>query len=90
MKGRNPILLGQAEVIDMVQPQVRTMLTTDGFYVGTDSEHPEFEVPLVVVRGKVYSMKIDKELPPEGFKQSLLLAGPFRGVHDDESSTPHG
>ncbi|KAF1008939.1 MULTISPECIES: hypothetical protein [Luteibacter] len=89
MDKRNPILIGQAEVIDLVQPQVRTMLATDGFYIGTDTEHPDFEVPLVVINGKVYGMTVDNELDPERFKDSLLLAGPFRGLQEvpqDESN----
>ena len=43
----NPILIGQAEEIDLVQPQVREMLTAPGFYIGGDSNNPEMNVPLV-------------------------------------------
>lgn len=78
MADRNPILIGQAEVIETVQPQVRRMLEVEGVYIGTDTMAPEFEVPLVVMNGKVYCLRIDKELDPARFKDSLQLAGPFR------------
>lgn len=78
MAARNPILLGHAEEIDAVLPQVRAMLASEGFYIGADTAKPGFEVPLVVIGGKVFCMKIDTELPPEGFNDTLTLAGPFR------------
>lgn len=78
MDARNPILMGQAEEIDAVQPNVRAMLASEGFYIGADTAKPGFEVPLVVIGGKVFCMKIDTELAPERFIDTSTLAGPFR------------
>ncbi|OZB38529.1 MAG: hypothetical protein B7X50_10810, partial [Alishewanella sp. 34-51-39] len=63
----NPILIGQAEEIDLIQPQVRAMLEAPGFYIGGDSNNPEMNVPLVSNKRRVFSMKIDQELDPERF-----------------------
>lgn len=75
----NPLLLGQVEEIDLVLPQVRKMMEADGFYIGGDSDRPGFEVPLVVIAGRIFCFVIDKELDPERFLPSLCVSGPFRG-----------
>lgn len=74
----NPILIGQAEEIDLIQPQVREMLEAPGFYIGGDSNNPEMNVPLVSNKRRVFSMKIDQELDPERFLPTLTLKGPYR------------
>jgi hypothetical protein len=79
----NPVLIGQAEEIDLVQPQVRAMLKRSGFYIGGDTKHPDVLVPLVVMDGKVYSMVVDQELHPERFFETLTLQGPFPADADE-------
>lgn len=74
----NLILIGQAEEIDLIQPQVRAMLEAPGFYIGGDSNNPEMNVPLVSNKRRVFSMKIDQELAPERFLPTLTLKGPYR------------
>lgn len=74
----NPILIGQAEEIDLIQPQVHAMLAAPGFYIGGDSNNPEMNVPLVSNKRRVFSMKIDQELDPERFLPTLTLKGPYR------------
>lgn len=74
----NSILIGQAEEIDLIQPQVREMLERPGFYIGGDSNNPEMNVPLVSNNRQVFSMKIDQELDPERFLPTLTLKGPYR------------
>ncbi|MGH8073695.1 MAG: hypothetical protein ACREO4_06435 [Lysobacter sp.] len=76
----NSILLGQAEEIDLVQPQVRAMLAVDGIYIGGDTDRPELTVPLAVVDGRVYSLELDAELAPERFNPTLTLHGPYRAA----------
>lgn len=76
-ENRNPILLGQAEVMDLVRPDVRAMLDTEGLYVGGDSKHPGVVVPLSSMGGRVFSMKIDEELDPARFLPTLTLHGPY-------------
>lgn len=76
----NPILLGQAEVIDLVQPQVRAMLAVEGIYIGGDTDRPDLTVPLAVVAGRVFSMELDEELAPERFHPTLTLHGPYRAT----------
>ena len=74
----NMLLMGQAEEIDLVQPQVREMLATPGFYLGGDTKNPEMNVPLVSTDGRVFSMAVDDELDPERFLGTLTLKGPYR------------
>ena len=74
---RNPILIGQAEVIDLLLPEVRTMLQRQGIYLASDSARPGFTVPLVVNADGVWSMQIDGRLDPERFHATVRIAGPF-------------
>lgn len=78
----NPILIGQAEEIDLVQQQVRDMLAAPGFYIGGDTKNPLMNVPLVSMDGRVFSMEIDNELDPERFLETLTLKGPYRVDHE--------
>lgn len=74
---RNPILIGQAEVIDVLPPEVRTMLQRQGIYLASDSARPGFTVPLVVNADGVWSMEIDGRLDPEHFHKTVRISGPF-------------
>lgn len=74
---RNPILIGQAEEIDLVQPKVRAMLNNEGFYVGGDTQQDRMIVPLVSVGGRVFCMKVDTEMDPSRFLPTLTLHGPY-------------
>jgi len=73
----NPILIGKAEEIDLLMPDVRTMLDRSGIYLASDTERPGYTVPLFVNNGRVFSMKLDEELDPEHFKPSVRIAGPY-------------
>lgn len=75
---RNPILMGQAEIVDMLRPEVRAMIENEGVYIGGDTKEPELDVILVSMGGKIYSMQIDQELDPERFIDTMTLKGPFR------------
>lgn len=78
-KGR-PILMGTAIHISLIPEAVEKMLAVDGLYIATDTtDELKGEAPLVVMDGKVFSMKIDKELDPTRFIATARLAGPFRG-----------
>lgn len=77
MAERNPLLIGRVKEIDLVRPDVRAMLEREGLYIGGDSRVPRMLVPLVSQGGKVFSMKIDGELPPERFLPTLTLHGPY-------------
>ncbi len=74
---RNLILIGQAEEIDLVREEVRRILNTEGIYLASDVTQPGATVPLAVIGGRVFSMKIDTELDPERFLQTVRFAGPF-------------
>jgi len=87
MAERNPILIGQAEEIDLVQAQVRAMIDNPGIYVGADSRFPGVLVPLVSNEGKVFSIALDEELDPTRFLPTLTLAGPYR---EDDRWRPMG
>jgi len=73
---RNPILLGKAEEIDPLRPDVRRMIENPGIYIGGDTKDPRLIIPFWSVNGKVYSLVIDKELDPERFIDTLTLSGP--------------
>lgn len=84
---RNPILIGQAEEIDLVLPQVRRILAAEGIYIGRDRARPEYTIPLSVQGGKVFSMAEDTELDPERFLSTVEFHGPYFG---DPSAGEHG
>ncbi|MFP3248227.1 MAG: hypothetical protein RXR20_27325 [Paraburkholderia sp.] len=73
----NPILIGQAEEIDLVQPKVRAMLENEGVYIGGDSRQPNLLVVLVSQDGKIWDTRLDNELAPERFLDTLTLHGPY-------------
>lgn len=74
---RNPILLGQVETIDLLPPEVRTMLQRQGIYLASDSARPGFTVPLVVNADGLWSLQLDSQLDPERFNRTVQIAGPF-------------
>lgn len=73
----NPILIGQAEEIDLVAAEIRSMLAVPGIYLASDSARPRYTVPLYVNDGKVCSMVVDTELAPTRFHPTVQIAGPF-------------
>lgn len=77
-KGVNPILIGEAQEIDELLPQVRQMLGLDGVYIGGDSRYPGMTVPLSVDGGRVHSMRLDEELDPTRFHPTSTMFGPYR------------
>jgi hypothetical protein len=77
MADRNLLLIGQAEEIDLLLPEVRAMLDREGIYLAGDTARPGFTVPLVVMNGRVYSMQVDTELDPARFHNTVRIAGPF-------------
>lgn len=89
MSNRNPILIGQAEEIDLVQPHVRAMLENPGVYIAGDTEHPDYTIVLVVTEpGTVHAMSPDDEpLAPERFLPTVTLRGPYRADEPDEAET---
>lgn len=74
---KNPILIGQAQEIDLLQPQVRAMLNNEGFYIGGDTKQERLMVALVSQGGRVFCLKVDTELEPSRFMPSLTLHGPY-------------
>ncbi len=73
----NTLLIGKAEVRNLIRPEIRRMLDNEGIYVCADSNHPNVRVVIVSMSGKLLSMKIDSELDPERFLESVIVAGPF-------------
>ncbi len=83
--GRNPILIGQAEELDLVLPQVRAMMANEGVYIGGDTAHPAFTIPLVSYRGKILSLVTATELDPERFIPTFTVHGPYlASTHPDD------
>ncbi len=74
---RNPILIGQAEVIDLVPPAIRTMMQRQGIYMASDISQPGYNFPLAVDAEGVWSLRLDAKLDPAGFPKTVRVAGPF-------------
>lgn len=82
---RNPILIGQAEEIDTLQPQVRAMIETEGVYIGGDTRNRSLTVPLVSYGGGIRALKVDTELDPERFLPTFTVHGPYlASTHPDD------
>ncbi|MEJ0004414.1 MAG: hypothetical protein WDN30_14325 [Pararobbsia sp.] len=82
----NLLLIGQAEEIDLVQPQVRQMLANPGIYIAGDTTNPELTVVLASQAGRVSSMTLDGELDPASFLPTLTLHGPYLAEEPAESA----
>jgi hypothetical protein len=80
MSKKNMILNGNGLIIEMpkIRPVVQSMLDIEGVYIARDTAHPEAEVPLVSMGGKIYCLQIDKELDPTRFHDTAIFSGPFR------------
>ncbi len=88
---RRPILLGQAEVISLISDSVRSMLDTEGLYIGSDPADPsKGEAPLVSMGGKIFAMEVGKELDPESFIEGTQIDGPFRASEAAPEKCKHG
>lgn len=74
---RRAILIGQAEEIDLVRPDVRRMMENPGIWIGGDLKYPDVMVPCWSERGIIYSLKKDSVLDPERFCETITLRGPF-------------
>ena len=84
---RRPILMGQAEVIDLVLPEVRRMMEEEGMWMVSDPRGPDgAEVPVCSIQGKLYSMILDRELDPERFIHGIQVAGPLRAPETHEEN----
>ncbi len=74
---RNLILVGKAEEIDLLPPEIRAMVDNEGIYLCGDTARPEYTVPVASIGGRLYSMKLDEELDPERFQKTVTVAGPY-------------
>lgn len=61
----------------MVDPKIQKMLEHDGLYVLTMPDLPNAIVPICVIGGRAYSMKIDNPLSAEGFNKEVIIEGPY-------------
>jgi len=80
----NLLLIGQAEEIDLLLPEVHAMMDREGIYLAADTARPGFTVPLVVMNGRVYSMQVDTELDPARFHPTVRIAGPFYAPSEEQ------
>ena len=84
MAEHNLLLIGQAEEIDLLLPEVHAMMDREGIYLAADTARPGFTVPLVVMNGRVYSMQVDTELDPARFHPTVRIAGPFYAPSEEQ------
>jgi hypothetical protein len=73
----NTILIGQAEEIDPVLPHVRKMLGQDGLYWARPPDLPNVGIPMAVLNGKVFCLKVDFEFDPTEFGKDVSFQGPL-------------
>lgn len=59
-----------------LQDAIAAMMANDGFYVIGNTSMPEQIAPMAVIKGKLYSMKIDEELDPTRFNATAMISGP--------------
>lgn len=76
-ENKNPILIGQAEEIDLLPPEIRAMVENEGIYLCGDTAKPEFTVPIASIGGVLHSMTLDQVLDPERFNPTVTVAGPL-------------
>ena len=75
----NPILIGQCEEIDLIRPDVRKMIDNEGVYICGDTKFPDIvNVPVVSMGGRLYTLKVDEEIAPERFLDTVIIKGPYR------------
>lgn len=84
MADRNLLLVGQAEEIDLLLPEVRLMMSRQGIYLASDTKRPGMTVPLVVTAGELWSINLDAALDPARFKPSVQIAGPFYAPDEEQ------
>jgi hypothetical protein len=74
---RTNLLIGHAEEIDVLRPEIRSMVENQGVYVCGDSARREYTVPIISIGGKLFSVVLDAELDPTRFLDTVTIAGPF-------------
>lgn len=84
MAERNLLLIGQAEEVDPLLPEVRAMMSRQGVYLASDASIPGQTVPLVVTGGELWCVVLDKRLDPERFLPTAQLAGPFYAPGEEQ------
>lgn len=60
-----------------VSPDITEILKEDGFYIGSDPSRPALSCPILVMKGRAFSLRLDNELRPEGFIIGNVMEGPF-------------
>ncbi|MHB9833870.1 hypothetical protein Q8F57_003425 [Paraburkholderia terrae] len=61
-----------------LQKRLTEMLARPGVYIAGDANAKDVTTVLVVRDGKVFSTKLDEQLDPERFLETLTLAGPYK------------
>lgn len=84
-----PILIGRAEEIPIIRPDVQRIIDNEGFWIATDIRQPNAEIPIVSMGGKIYAIRLDQELLPDRFFETAIFAGPFRGRFPGEVDGEH-
>jgi hypothetical protein len=70
----------------MIPAQVQKMIAEPGIYIAGDHRFPDAAVPICSTGGKLFAMRLDQELAPDRFLDSLTLAGPFWQPADDRGA----
>ncbi len=61
-----------------LKERIQAMQDNEGMYLCGDTLAPAATVPIVSVKGKLYSIVLDEELDPERFLPTATISGPFR------------
>jgi len=79
------LLIGKAEEIDLLRPEIRSMIDNEGVYVCGDTKRPEVTVPIISIGGRLHGIMLDVELDPTRFLETVTIAGPFHKPEDAEA-----
>lgn len=70
-------VISKPENGETISPAIKEILNEDGFYIGSDPSRPGLSCPILVMKGRAFSMRLDSELRPEGFIIGNVMEGPF-------------
>jgi hypothetical protein len=82
------LLIGKAEEVDLLRPEIRSMIDNEGVYVCGDTKHPETTVPIISIGGRLHGILLDVELDPTRFLETVTIAGPFHKPEEPTDEQP--
>lgn len=61
-----------------IRAEIKAVMAVPGLYLLKDDTQPAgWLIPVVSMNGKIFAMKIDQELVPDGFTPTVSFKGPI-------------